>query len=57
MDFVYTGSLSVSDLVPDLHSGLRADLSSLYSHAQALFLIEHNPVELVATFDPASRPG
>jgi integrase len=29
----------------------RANLSSLYSHAQTLFLIEHNPVELVATFD------
>jgi integrase len=30
---------------------IRANLSSLYSHAQALFLIEHNLVELVATFD------
>jgi len=30
---------------------IRANLSSLYSHAQALFLIEHNPVELVASFD------
>jgi integrase len=30
---------------------VRANLSSLYSHAQTLFLIEHNPVELVATFD------
>jgi integrase len=30
---------------------IRANLSSLYSHAQTLFLIERNPVELVATFD------
>ena len=30
---------------------VRANLSSLYSHAQTLFLIEHNPVELVATFN------
>ena len=30
---------------------IRANLSSLFSHAQTLFLIDRNPVELVATFD------
>jgi len=30
---------------------VRANLASLYSHAQAMFLIDRNPVELVATFD------
>jgi integrase len=30
---------------------IRANLSSIFSHAQTLFLIEHNPVELIKTFD------
>ena len=30
---------------------VRANLSSLYGHAQTLFLIDHNPVEAVSTFD------
>lgn len=30
---------------------IRANLSSLYSHAQAIFAIDRNPVEAVATFD------
>jgi hypothetical protein len=47
----FRGYLVMRDLKGRTKNKIRANLSSVYSHARTLFLIDNNPVEAVATFD------